>query len=132
MTRILALVLSFVALLIACAPQDASIRGQRLYDNHCAGCHGASAQGDGPLAATVGMQAPNLTDLNQRNGGTFPMDDVIAQIHGYSGRYLHGGMPEYDKVLDSPMVNWRTQDGDVIPTPQNIIDIARYLQEIQT
>ena len=83
------------------------------------------------MAVTFGMQPANLTVLSQSNGGVFPIDDVIAQIHGYSGRYLHGGMPEYEKVLASPMVDWTTDDGDVIPTPRNIIDLARYLEGIQ-
>jgi mono/diheme cytochrome c family protein len=130
--RPLALIPTVTVALMACTPpDDASTRGQRLYANHCAACHGSTAQGNGPLADTLGMQSPDLTILSKNNGGTFPADDVITQIHGYSGRHLYGGMPEYEQILQSPKVNYETQDGDIIPTPQSMIDLATYLEEIQ-
>lgn len=79
----------------------------------------------------MGRNAPDLTVLSETNSGVFPIDAVIAQIHGYSGRYLQGRMPEYNRVLESPMVDWTTRDGTVIPTPQSILDITLYVETVQ-
>ncbi|MGD8992419.1 MAG: cytochrome c, partial [Desulfobacterales bacterium] len=43
-------------------PEDAATieRGQKLYAQFCANCHGRNAQGDGPLAAALNPKPPNL------------------------------------------------------------------------
>ena len=37
------------------------LRGQALYQTHCAGCHGAKGRGDGPLAAGMRIRPADLT-----------------------------------------------------------------------
>lgn len=129
----IAVILGFfcVTALVACTQQDPRAQGKALFDNNCAACHGADARGNGPLAASSGLNAVDLTVLSSQNGGVFPIDTVITQIHGYPGRYLTGAMPEYHRVLDSPMVEWTTQDGTVIPTPKKVLAIAQYLETVQ-
>ena len=43
-------------------PKDAAAieRGQKLYEQFCANCHGKKGQGDGPLAATLNPKPSNL------------------------------------------------------------------------
>ncbi|MGJ8597660.1 c-type cytochrome [Sulfitobacter sp.] len=105
--------------------------GAQLFDKHCTSCHGRTAQGDGPRASSFAIPPSNLTMIAQRNGGTFPTADVMAQINGYSGRHQMGGMPEFEEVIQSPIVEWTSPMGEVIPTPQALLALATYLESIQ-
>ena len=105
--------------------------GPQLFKKHCTSCHGHTAQGDGPRASSFTIPPANLTLIAQRNGGTFPTADVMAQINGYSGRHQMGGMPEFEEVIKSPLIDWTAPTGEVIPTPQALLALATYLEKIQ-
>ena len=107
-----------------------SASGAQIYTKHCTSCHGRTAQGDGPRASSFAVPPANLTLITQRNGGTFPTADVMAQINGYSGRHQMGGMPEFEEVIQSPLVDWTAPTGEVIPTPQALLALATYLESI--
>jgi hypothetical protein len=48
-----------------------SVKGQDLFRAHCAACHGSDAKGGGPLASTLRTEAPDLTLLAKKSGGSF-------------------------------------------------------------
>jgi len=75
--------------------------GQQLYYNHCASCHGASAEGDGPVASVMQVTVPNLRNLAARNGGRFPAAAVSAYIDGRTMNAAHGErvMPVWGDVF---------------------------------
>jgi mono/diheme cytochrome c family protein len=79
-------------------------KGVELYLNHCAACHGADAEGGGPVAAVMQTTVPNLRTLAQRNGGTFPTDAVTAYIDGREIKAAHGDrqMPIWGDVFRGP------------------------------
>jgi mono/diheme cytochrome c family protein len=131
MIRSLPFVAMIAVVLGACSPSVPETRGANLYGKHCAACHGKSANGDGPLAAEIGLMPANLTLLSQRNGGVFPSEDVMAQIYGYPGRHQFGGMPEFGRNLSGPIVDWVSESGEIIATPQALIDLKTYLEGIQ-
>lgn len=84
-----------VLLLSACAASQYSVQpheysGVRLYQTFCASCHGLTARGDGPLAPLLKTGAPDLTRISERNGGTFPRDEVQKIIDGRSEHAGHG------------------------------------------
>lgn len=101
----------------------ASQDGAALFGAHCAACHGAAGIG--------GAEGPDLTGLAAANGGVFPADEVIAQIHGYAGRHQLGRMPEFAALFHGPSVTWTTQDGANLPTSVSIIRLTRYLETLQ-
>src|SRR5262245_52839059 len=76
--------------------------GKRMYERACASCHGIDARGDGPVASTLKVRPPDLTQLARRNGGTFPRDRVIAAITGTTTIPAHG-------TADMPV--WRLRFG---------------------
>jgi mono/diheme cytochrome c family protein len=78
--------------------------GAQLFMNHCAACHGADAEGSGPVAAVLQNTVPNLRALAQRNGGTFPADSVTAYIDGREVKAAHGDrqMPVWGDVFRGP------------------------------
>ena len=75
--------------------------GARLFFNHCAACHGAQGEGDGPVAAAMRVAVPNLRTLAMRNGGEFPTDAVRTYIDGRETPAAHGDrqMPIWGDVL---------------------------------
>lgn len=105
--------------------------GANLFAKHCTSCHGTSARGDGPLASGFDIAPANLTVIAQRNNGLFPTAEVMAQINGYTGRHQTGGMPEFEEVIQSPLVDWTSPTGEVIPTPRLLLALATYLESIQ-
>ena len=82
-------------------PADPPTRaaGQRLYADHCAVCHGASGQGDGPLAAGL---APRPADLTQHMApGKHTDGQVFMWIkQGFPGT----AMPAWGDRLDDQQI----------------------------
>jgi mono/diheme cytochrome c family protein len=121
-------------LILACAPATPPTRsGAELYAEFCASCHGADGTGDGPAAADLDPRPADLTRISARNGGTFPLADVMSTIDGYR-RAQEGNvvMPEFGVMLeDAPLVMVDTGDGIETPTPAPLYAVAEYLRTIQ-
>ena len=64
--------------------------GKNEYDARCAMCHGAAGKGDGWLADNLLKRPPTLTQLKKKNGGVFPLANVIEVIDGRRAVGLHG------------------------------------------
>jgi mono/diheme cytochrome c family protein len=78
-------------MLAACGQSgQAQVSGAQLYANHCASCHGAQGEGDGPVAAVMKIGVPNLRNLSLRNNGEFPADAVRAFVDGRNLPAAHG------------------------------------------
>jgi mono/diheme cytochrome c family protein len=104
--------------------------GTELFERFCAACHGESAQGDGPVAASLAVPVPDLTRLSQRRAGTFPANEVREIIDGRSPIMAHGPrqMPVWGYEF------WIEEGADVdaeVRSREMIARIVRYLAEIQ-
>ncbi|WP_102225066.1 c-type cytochrome [Acidimangrovimonas sediminis] len=118
----------------ACAMQGPQPEaGRALYSDLCASCHGVDGRGDGPMAAQLKVKPANLTTLSARHGGTFPRVYVMSMIDGYNRAKGHGGMmPVFDPLLQGPTVLIDTGDGVETPTPARLVDLADYIQTLQS
>lgn len=119
--------------LAACSPPEPEVTGRALYTEFCQSCHGADGKGGGPDAAGLARAPADLTTISSRNGGTFPLAEVMSTIDGYR-RAQEGDltMPEFGVMLeDSPVVMVDTGDGIPTPTPEPLADVAEYLRSIQ-
>jgi mono/diheme cytochrome c family protein len=87
--------------LAASAARAADDTGARLFFNHCAACHGAAGEGDGPVAASMQATVPNLRTLAQRSRGVFPSEAVAAYVDGRELKAAHGDrqMPVWGDVF---------------------------------
>lgn len=93
--------LAIIATLVAVAAAAAEPDSAKMFANHCAACHGALGEGDGPVAASMAIRVPSLRTLAMRNGGVFPEDAVAAYIDGRKPRAAHGHrqMPVWGDVF---------------------------------
>lgn len=104
--------------------------GEELFMTYCAACHGESARGDGPVAATLTVLPPDLTRLAQRHDGEFPTADVRDIIDGRSAIVAHGprSMPVWGYEF------WIEEGADVTAerAARDVVErLVRYLESIQ-
>ena len=64
--------------------------GEETFFRFCASCHGPSGQGDGPVAAGLPINVPDLSTLQQRQGERFPEDTLRKIIDGRDIVVYHG------------------------------------------
>lgn len=122
-----------LALLAGCLPMSSTQpTGRDLYMANCAACHGRNANGDGPVIEGLDIAPPDLTGIAARNGGTFPMAQVMSTIDGYHrAEEFKSYMPEFGTMLEGPTVLFDSGDGRLTPTPAALVALATYLESIQ-
>jgi len=98
------------------AERGEEFSGLYLYANYCSSCHGTNGEGDGPVAAVMAVQVPNLRQLSERNGGVYPADAVTEYVDGRTVVSAHGDrrMPVWGDVFswegtDDPEIEQRVQ-----------------------
>lgn len=130
--------------LVACqAPQDGmatadlghqdaqTAQGAQIYAQYCVTCHGSSATGDGPIASQLPTPPADLTRLAAANAGRFPMEQVMAKIHGYPDHFHAEVMPQFGTLLDGPVTDYVDASGASVKTPLALLELARYLESLQ-
>lgn len=128
--KTLALALAVVAATPAVAQEESA--GRALYMNACAGCHGAEALGDGPVAELLSVPVPDLTRLATHNGGDFPRLKVIYIVDGRTGLRAHGGpMPVFGSLLTGQPGIEDAEDGSPVFADRRILALVDYLETIQ-
>ena len=74
------------------------VQGAKLYAEQCAGCHGSTGRGDGPLAASLDPRPVDFTDLSRaRERSLFGLYQVVTQ--GLEGTAMpsYAALPEADR-----------------------------------
>ena len=108
----------------------ADYSGEEIYGRFCASCHGDMAQGDGPVARSLGVMVPDLTKITQRYGD-FPTNVIRDTIDGRGARIdAHGSrtMPVWGYEF------WVEEGGDVTAQQEmrkTIAKLVEYLRSIQ-
>ncbi len=99
--------------------------GAAEYKAHCASCHGETGAGDGPAAAALRTQPPDLRRLAKINDGVFPDKVLVTVIDGRKTIRAHGSfvMPVWGRQLSQSV-----GDGDA---SKRIGAIVAYLRSIQ-
>lgn len=115
----------------AVGPACAETIGEREYNIACAGCHGASAKGDGPLAQLLKISTPSLLDITQANDGSFPFEAVLNTIDGRDGMRAHGStMPIWGDRFQASAASQRGETAEMVARGR-ILSLVYYLQSIQ-
>ena len=104
--------------------------GEQLYRRFCASCHGLEGRGDGPVAASLRVEVPDLTSTSRR-AREADQRDRIARI--IDGRYIIGAhgtriMP----VWGEDLARLEIGNPDAERTAQTIIErLADYVRGLQ-
>ena len=108
------------------AQPTAAIDGKSLFNQYCAVCHGAEGKGDGPAAAGLKGPVPDLTHINQRNGGKFPELRMLELLKSGAPTPAHGSseMPIWGPVFRSISNNSSIDQ-------LRIHEVLSYLEQIQ-
>jgi len=68
-----------------------TVEGAKIFQYHCAVCHGVDGRGHGPDSVVLKHPVPDLTLISQRSGGKFPFQRVKEIIDGKEpGLLAHG------------------------------------------
>ena len=127
-TLLAALLLSPLTASAQDQPMKQTTTGAAVFSTYCVSCHGSSARGDGPLAATMKRKPANLTEIAKRNGAQFPADLVFRIIDGRQPVRGHGGpdMPEWGEAFGKS-----SEAGDADRVKRVIQSLVDYLESIQ-
>ncbi|MCP5086501.1 MAG: cytochrome c [Rhodobacteraceae bacterium] len=134
MSPVIKFALTAVFLSISLSPShaDNSQLGQQIFVDHCAVCHGETAQGNGPMHSVLLIKPTNLTLLSAQNGGKFPLVRAIKRIDGRDPLVSHGSpMPVYGDYFDGVDVALKTEAGQPIFTSEPVEQIIEWLRTLQ-
>lgn len=103
-----------------------SVTAKKLFEDHCAACHGLEGKGNGPLAAQQKTPPGDLTAIAKRNNGRFPAErvaEIIREGGGLPGHEQDHIMPVWGKVFN----------GECGPafSRRAVIELKRYLETLQ-
>jgi mono/diheme cytochrome c family protein len=78
-----------------------AMSGKDLYQRLCASCHGSEGRGDGPVAASLKVEVPDLTLIARRAGNVYQRERVVRIIDGRFIIGAHGSrtMPVWGEDL---------------------------------
>lgn len=110
------------------AAEPESYSGSALFKTYCSSCHGARAEGDGPLADQLRMRPPDLTLMAQRMGTSFTPEKVARIVDGRDPLRGHGGpdMPVWGDAFKS------SRDGySDAAVKAKIKALVEFIQEVQ-
>jgi mono/diheme cytochrome c family protein len=104
------------------------VDGTKIYQEHCANCHGMDGRGHGPAAAGLKHPVPDLTLISQKNNGKFPYSGVRNLIEGVEvPTRVHGvrAMPVWGPIFHEVEAD---QDwGEV-----RLDSVTRHIESMQT
>jgi mono/diheme cytochrome c family protein len=112
----------------------ADYTGAQLFSRFCASCHGALGFGDGPVAPSLKVMIPDLSELSKRSGGPFPEDRVREIIDGRAVLPAHGTrpMPVWGYELEAQAGAGEPTAASPRDTAQTLIDrLVEHLRAMQ-
>ncbi len=119
------------AVVFAASPALADEAGEREFMVACAGCHGESAMGDGPLADLLSIQTPSLVQLSPQNDGVFPFEAILTTVDGRDGVRAHGStMPVWGERYRTSATSERGETADMVARGR-MLSLVYYLQSVQ-
>jgi mono/diheme cytochrome c family protein len=133
MRRSLGAVLMVGSLAAACRsePREPAAGGRGLYLRYCTSCHGADGKGQGPVAVSLKVPPPDLTQIAKRAGGKFDEKAVLAYIDGRRAVAAHGSreMPVWGAVFAEELRGAPYAEYVTLLESRALMDHLRSLQE---
>ena len=103
-----------------------TFKGDDLYRQFCAVCHGPDGKGNGPAASALKVKVTDLTQLSRQNNGKFPTLHVKNVLTGVDSVVAHGNidMPTWGDTFKSISANGASGE-------MRIDALLEYLQKMQ-
>jgi len=96
-----AFIYSFSAMLLAASVASAhgtTSKGEHLYEEYCASCHGINGNGEGPAGQNMTPPPANLLDALQND--KVISDEYLMWTIREGGRNVHTQMPSFEEQAD--------------------------------
>ena len=105
-------------------------QGRAYYLKYCGSCHGVEGKGDGVVSRSLKVKPPDLTQLQKKHKGTFPLEKVIASIDGKLTIEAHGEsrMPVWGEIFEKQAL---TQKDPAATSAAKVKAIAEHIATIQ-
>lgn len=104
-------------------------QGRAIYLRDCASCHGANAEGNGPVARALKTPPTNLRLLSDLYGNPLQEDKVARAIDGRAEVKAHGPR---DMPVWGERFSYESRDRSAQEVKELIRNLVAYLQSIQT
>jgi mono/diheme cytochrome c family protein len=107
-----------------------SDQGRAYFLRYCGSCHGIDGKGDGPVSRSLKLKPADLTQIQKKNNGVFPLEKVMATIEGKSRIEAHGEskMPVWGEIFEKQAA---AQKDPADASAAKVKLIADYLSTIQ-
>ena len=107
-----------------------SEHGRAYYLRYCGSCHGVEGNGDGVVSRSLKVKPTDLTQLQKRHQGTFPLEKVMASIDGKLRIDAHGDskMPVWGEIFEKQAVVRKDRANG---SARMVRAIAEYIATIQ-
>ncbi len=101
--------------------------GRQMYVSYCAPCHGIDGRGHGPVAASLRVPPPDLTQFSRDNQGKFPVEHIISVLRFGASTPAHGtsAMPVWGPIFT------QADMADTATKTLRINNLSLYLKSIQ-
>jgi mono/diheme cytochrome c family protein len=105
-------------------------QGRAYYFRYCGSCHGVEGKGDGTVSRSLKVKPADLTQLQKKNKGVFPLDKVMATIDGKTRIQAHGEskMPVWGEIFEKEA---SAQKEPAMSSAAKVKAIAEYVSTIQ-
>ena len=104
-----------------------SLEGRALYMAYCAACHGTDGKGIGPMTEWLKIKTPDLTRINLRGGGKFPLARVQRIISGEEN--ITAGHGTREMPLWGPVFSLVSRDRDL--GRMRVYNLAKFIEKMQ-
>lgn len=105
-------------------------QGRAYYFRYCGSCHGVEGKGDGTVSRSLKLKPADLSQLQKKNKGVFPLEKVIATIEGKTRIDAHGEskMPVWGEIFEKEAT---AQKDPAATSAAKVKVIAEYVSTIQ-
>ena len=105
-------------------------QGRAYFLRYCASCHGVEGKGNGTVSRSLKIKPADLTQLQKRNKGLFPLEKVMATIDGKTRIDAHGEskMPVWGEIFEKEAT---AQKDSATASAAKLKVIAEYVSTIQ-
>ena len=111
------------------SPAHIPLDGAKIFQHHCAACHGVDGRGHGPASAALKDPLQDLTLISQRNHGKFPYQRIKEFIDGEGQQSIPAAHGNREMPIWGPIFHQVESDQDWGEV--RLDAVTKYVESIQ-